>query len=164
MLSGDFVYSYDGQQSKVEAGITEKNAERWRRISKHFETRAIKTDTYCHHLVFPLMTVASTYGVSFSVQTFRPLTPERTLLTSRLFLGVQSPSAIRGIEESLGNSAKEFNRTVFLEDKFVCEQVQMGLKQRNAPRGVIGKFEQRLMHFQKSALEVFDYSEQPPGP
>lgn len=156
MLSGEFFYSYEGHQSMMKAGITEKSMAKWRRIAHHFDSRSIKTDNYYHYLIFPLLTVASTFGVSFSLQTFRPLAPNRTLLTSRLFLGKLDGGG-GAIEEAMASSAKSFNRTVFLEDKFVCEQVQRGLQQKGAPPGILGKFERRLAHFQKSATEIFSY-------
>jgi choline monooxygenase len=157
MLSGEFSYSYDGRQSKMEASITEKSMVKWRRISRHFGSRSIQTDTYYHYLVFPLFTVASTFGVSFSLQTFRPLAPDRTLLTSRLFLARLEASG-GAVEAALAGSAKSFNRTVFLEDKFVCEQVQLGMQQKGAPPGILGKYEQRLAHFQESVAEFFGYT------
>ncbi len=157
MLAGRFLYTYDGDQSKMEAEITERNITKWRRVSHHFNSRAIKSDTYYHYLIFPLVTVASTFGASFSVQTFRPVAPDKTLLTSRLFIAGIPGNDNKGFEEAIANSAKDFNRTVFLEDKFVCEQVQLGIQQKDAPAGLIGKFEQRILHFQRTARRVFSY-------
>ncbi len=152
MLSGGFTYGYDRLLSKVEASVTDETQKSWGRLEKFFAARPLKTDTYFHYAVFPLTTLASTFGVNFSLQTFVPQSPRRTLFKTRLFLSKFEDGRLppAGVVKALGQSAAEFNRTVFLEDKFICEQVQLGLQQNSGLTGALGHYEQRISHFHQA--------------
>src|SRR6185312_6408433 len=69
VLSGRFEYSYEGLFSKVEADVTAETRNSWTRLERHFGARPFKSETYFHYLLFPLTTLASTFGVTFSLQT-----------------------------------------------------------------------------------------------
>ena len=156
LLSNEFAYHYDGLSSKVEAQLTERTLTGWRKIERHFASRPLQTDFYRHYLLFPTCAIASTFGAHFSIQTLTPLSPSRTLFRTRLFLTkFPDPTSSSSVPKVLGQSAAEFNRTVFLEDKVICERVQLGLQQVPTFSGTIGKFEERIRQFHASMRASF---------
>jgi choline monooxygenase len=78
LLSNALDYSYFGRHSKVDIAAEDDYLQRWMRSERLVAGREIKTETYFHYVVFPMLTVASTFGVSFSLQTFKPMGPEKT--------------------------------------------------------------------------------------
>ncbi|GAA0611103.1 aromatic ring-hydroxylating dioxygenase subunit alpha [Brevundimonas kwangchunensis] len=151
LLSSGFQYEYAGRHSGVVTRATDEALARWRKIDRMIGDRPIANENYQHVIAFPLTTFASTFGATFSIQAFTPLTPTRTRFTSRLFLteGVSSAQ----VKAVLGDSAATFNRQVFSEDKEVCELMQLGIAEGSG-RVVTGKYEQRIRHFQET-MAVF---------
>jgi len=83
---------------------------------------------YFHQLVFPALTLATTSGMSYSVQTFRPLSVRRTEFTSYLFAARHDgPEAKRELLRESCRPAVEFNRAVFEEDRVICGEAQRGV-------------------------------------
>jgi phenylpropionate dioxygenase-like ring-hydroxylating dioxygenase large terminal subunit len=116
-----------------------------------FESRPMKIEGYCHQLIFPNLTVASTQGTSFSVQFFEPVDADTTRFTSVVFqttLARELPESSKGTVDALKESVKAFNRAVFSEDKEICEQVQQGARVTNQA-GVLSDEELRVYDFQK---------------
>lgn len=162
LLSPGFEYEYSGLHSEVLTKASKDALSRWRKIDRMIGKRPIAEENYRHLITFPLTTFASTFGATFSIQSFTPVSPTRTKFTSRLFLtsGVDSPQ----VKAVLGDSAAAFNRQVFSEDKEVCELMQLGIVQGNG-RVVTGKYEQRVRHFQEVAAAFFDgTASRPAGP
>ena len=152
LLGSDFQYAYFGDHSTTVVRAQDGHLSKWNRLGRLLSGRPIIDENYSHFLLFPLTTLASTFGATFSLQTFVPLTPTRTRLVSRLFLST-------GITESsvsamMGDYAQSFNQQVFEEDQFVCEQMQLGLQQCEG-NGVVGGLERRLIHFQRTAGRTF---------
>ena len=116
-----------------------------------FESRPLKIEGYCHQLIFPNLTVASTQGTSFSVQFFEPVDADTTRFTSVVFqtaLARELPDSSKSTVDALNESVKAFNRAVFSEDKEICEQVQQGARVTNQA-GVLSDEELRVYDFQK---------------
>lgn len=153
LLSPGFDYDYAGAHSEVVTRASEEAVSRWRKIDRLIAGRPIADENYRHLITFPLTTFASTFGATFSIQNFTPVSPTRTRFSSRLFLtaGEISPQ----VKVILGDSAAVFNRQVFAEDKEVCELMQLGITQGSG-RVVTGKYEQRVRHFQEVAAAFFD--------
>ncbi len=106
---------------------------------------------YFHQLIFPDLTLATTSGMTYSIQTFLPLTTGSTEFTSHVFAGRSAggPSKNELLIQSCA-PAVEFNRKVFEEDRVVCEEVQRGIEQ--APGGKAGELsreERRVADFQR---------------
>jgi len=110
---------------------------------------------YFHQLIFPGVTLATTAGLTWSIQTFRPLSPETTEFTSYVFAAKHEGSdSQREILLEAGKPAIGFNRSVFEEDRVVCEQVQRGIQQADpAGIGELSREERRVAAFQSSWLE-----------
>lgn len=153
LLSPGFIYEYSGKHSAVMTRATDEALARWRKIDRIIGARPISDENYRHVIAFPLTTFASTFGATFSIQSFTPVSPTRTRFTSRLFLteGVSS-SQVKAV---LGDSATAFNRQVFSEDKEVCELMQLGIVEGSG-RMVTGKYEQRIAYFQKAMADFVD--------
>jgi len=131
-------------------------------IDALMESRPLKIDGYFHQLIFPNVTIATTLGTSFSVQFFEPISPAVTRFTSVVFqtkVG-HSDAASAPMIEIVNHSARTFNRSVFDEDKEVCEQVQLGSAQ-TAQAGILSDDELRVGEFQKHYMQFMrdDYLE-----
>lgn len=144
----------DGPHSSWQASI---DAAMDRQLSKVIRLTGITTlfEGYFHHLVFPALTLATTMGLSYAVQCFRPVSAERTDFTSYVFSTRDNGTAgNRDLLREACRPAVNFNRSVFEEDRIVCGQAQVGIRQ--APAGMIGELsleEQRVGHFQKAWKE-----------
>lgn len=150
MLSGEFYYDYNGLGSDMRAPAVAEYLKKWSKVERLLGPRPIVSSDYFHYHIFPTMTVASSFGASFSIQQFTPLSPTSTRLTSRLFFAKSKAS--ENIISSLSESAKSFNQTVFEEDRVICNMVQEGVA-HSRKTGTIGKYEQRISHFQESMLK-----------
>ncbi len=111
---------------------------------------------YFHHLVFPALTLATTMGMSYAVQSFRPVSVDRTEFTSYVFMARDNGTA--GNPDLLREACRpavDFNRSVFEEDRIVCGQAQAGIRQAPAAMtGELSREEQRVAHFQKAWKEL----------
>jgi phenylpropionate dioxygenase-like ring-hydroxylating dioxygenase large terminal subunit len=123
-------------------------------------------DAYFHQLVFPSLTLATTTGLTFSIQTFNPLTPSTTEFTSYVFAARHNgPEPLRQLLLQACGPAVEFNRKVFEEDRVICGIAQQGIQQ--APNGIVGELsneEQRVVSFQKAWCELMSSPVMPIGP
>ena len=119
------------------------------KLLRFFGERAFPIEGYFHQLVFPNVTLATTYGTSFAIQVFQPLGPTRTRFVSHVFQAPLDPTAKRNdaVQSMLKQSVAEFNRTVFDEDKAICEQVQRGVAETRQP-GMLSYEEARVLQFQ----------------
>ena len=126
-----------------------------KKISSAFMNRPLHINDYLHLLIFPNLTLASAYGTTFSLQQIIPLTSGKTKFISHVFSTKlqNEASASVALINSFYNSAKDFNRRVFDEDKFICEQVHMGLMEAGSKHGVLCEDEKRVHGFQKAYLE-----------
>jgi phenylpropionate dioxygenase-like ring-hydroxylating dioxygenase large terminal subunit len=53
-------------------------------------------------------------------------------------------------------SAIEFTRTTLAEDREICENVQLGMEQANASKGVLNSSEIRIWEFQKAYMDLIN--------
>ena len=141
-------FEFDGPHSSWLSPVDATIQAQMGKLLPRFEPRPLPVDGYFHQLVFPNLTVATTYGTSFAVQRFEPLGPGRTRFRSVVFQGrVADPSRGASILAVLNESVAQFNRTVFGEDKVICEQVQRGVAEAEQP-GILSDEEARVGHFQ----------------
>lgn len=143
-------FSWQAPHSRWETPLGADVAARLDKLLRVFASRPFQTDGYCHQLIFPNLTVATTKGTSFSVQLFDPVDAGTTRFTSYVFQsrlddGAQASAAA---VEALNASVRDFNRSVFAEDKEICEQVQIGAAVTDQP-GVLSDEELRVMDFQR---------------
>lgn len=149
--TADGVFEWQSPHSSWRTTLGEKVAARMEKPLRVFAGRPFKTEGYFHQLVFPNLTVATTYGTSFSVQFFEPVDPDTTRFTSVVFqtaLPDELAESAQPTVAALNESVKTFNRSVFAEDKEICEQVQQGAHVTDQP-GILSDEELRVSDFQK---------------
>ncbi|HEY5412909.1 MAG TPA: SRPBCC family protein [Caulobacteraceae bacterium] len=117
------VDSYAGLNSAYHAKVGQaRTARGLEGLRRFFDLRA-GFDGYCAYYLFPFAMVSSTFGYSYSMQTYFPSTDDhRSWFTTRLFASRSAPGA-EGVSETLLNAAAPFNRRVFDEDHEICRRV-----------------------------------------
>jgi phenylpropionate dioxygenase-like ring-hydroxylating dioxygenase large terminal subunit len=148
-----FEFKFNGPHSSWTAPLADKVNKSWSRVASTFSTRPLQVDGYLHHLIFPNLTIATTFGASFSVQLFKPLNAQETHFTSWVFSTQldELSNAQESIVDMMNQSVIELNRSVFAEDKAICEQVQIGTS-RTGKAGVLSEEEYRVFEFQKAYM------------
>ncbi|QIL39197.1 aromatic ring-hydroxylating dioxygenase subunit alpha [Pedobacter sp. HDW13] len=119
-------------------------------IHKPYKERPFVMRGYKHMIVFPNVLISSTYGISFNLSVVTPVDENTSLFRSYVFITKKDSGKEKGaLEEAYENSLKDFNRTVFAEDKFICEKVQQGVKYTSY-NGELSEEETRVCKFQES--------------
>ena len=115
--------SYAGLNSAYHARIGHaRTARGLEGLRRFFDLRA-GFDGYCAYYLFPFAMVSSTFGYSYSMQTYFPAAEQhRSRFTTRLFAG-RSALGAESVAETLLNAAAPFNRQVFDEDHEICRRV-----------------------------------------
>jgi nitrite reductase/ring-hydroxylating ferredoxin subunit len=104
---------------------------------------------YVNLFVFPFAMVSSTFGLSYSLQTFMPAAePGRTHFCSRLLGARPSGGQASAAVDALMASTAEMNRQVFEEDHRICRRVSPAYDME-APDRLFGASEARLAHFHR---------------
>ncbi len=134
--------------------FTQKSA----RVNQVFQHRPFQISGYRHWLVFPNLTLATTFGTSFAIQTIAPLSPGLTRFTSYVF-GTQLKEELKGVSQTISQALYDgvvaFNRKVFLEDKAVVEFVHLGAAQTRGP-GILSDDELRVFRFQTDYVRLLN--------
>jgi len=124
------------------------------KLAKHLGLNS-RFDAYHHQLVFPALTLATTVGMTYAIQSFKPLSPSRTEFTSFVFAAKIDGSAAKTLMLAEATAvARDYNRVVFEEDRVICEQVQKGIGL--APAHLTGELsgeEHRVERFQAAWKE-----------
>ena len=129
-----------------------ENSKKLKFLHKDFSNRCYKIDGFIHYLIFPNLLISSSYGTTFNVSVINPISSCKTNFTSNVFLGKINDGV--DIDEVLDfrNTAVEYNRQVFDEDKIACENVQEVVEYTDQP-GVLSLEEERVHRFQLDYLE-----------
>ena len=143
-------FEFEGSHSRWNAALSEVTLVKWEKTSHIFASRSFHAPGYIHQFIFPNLTIATTFGNSFSIQLFDPESAEFTNFTSYVYdaklndiTELQSKMAAM-----MNQSIVSFNRSVFQEDKGVCESVQRGCRLVKGD-GVLSDEELRVHHFQQ---------------
>jgi phenylpropionate dioxygenase-like ring-hydroxylating dioxygenase large terminal subunit len=121
------------------------------KISDMYQSRPYSIDGYFHLYIFPNLTLASSYGSSFSLQTFTPKGSDATDFVSYVFQTKLNDTLTRKQEvmlHAMNQAIVDFNKTVFSEDKYICEKVQEGVTMTNK-LGILSTEEERVLEFHK---------------
>ena len=143
-------FTWHAPHSTWTTDIGEAVARRMGSVDAAFAARTWRTPGYLHQFVFPGLTLATTKGVSFSIQSFEPIDASHTRFTSTVF-----QAAVDGDEPpspamlAVNDAVKIFNRSVFAEDRDVCQQVQLGVVHADKP-GILSDEELRVHAFQQA--------------
>jgi len=152
-------FQFEGMHSVWNASVSETVERQMTRLEDIFRGRPFKVKGYLHQLVFPSLTIATTYGNSFALQQIAPRDATRTSFTSYVFAAkLQGESEVReNVRAMINDSVVQFNRAVFLEDKAICEAVQRGIK-NGVGTGQLSDEELRVADFQKNYAEMMELS------
>ena len=119
------------------------------KLSRLFDQRPVKLPGYHHRLVFPNLTIATTWGASFSLQHFEPISAQSTRVRSLVFTTrVNSQSVPEEWLMNFGQSVAKLNRVVFEEDRIACERVQRGVTGAMS-QGILSDEELRVAEFHR---------------
>jgi phenylpropionate dioxygenase-like ring-hydroxylating dioxygenase large terminal subunit len=148
-------FAFDGPHSSWLSPVDAAIEAQMRKLVPRFEPRPLAVDGYFHQLVFPNLTVATTYGTSFAVQLFEPVSPGKTRFRSVVFQARpgEGTKVNADMMAMLNESVADFNRTVFAEDKAICEQVQLGVVETDQP-GMLSYEEERVLRFQEQYVRL----------
>lgn len=121
---------------------------------KRFFTLDHQFEGYMSLYLFPFTMLSSTFGYSYSLQSFFPsVEPSRSHFTSRLLTMALRPGLDAGTMRSFFDSSAAVNRQVFDEDHRVCRRVPTDTWSAEPPR-FSADSEQKLLHFRQSCREA----------
>jgi phenylpropionate dioxygenase-like ring-hydroxylating dioxygenase large terminal subunit len=146
--------------SYTSISLSAQNDRRRQKLNSLLAERPYKFEGYIHHLIFPNLTIATTQGMSFSVQLFEPVSPGITRFTTSVF-AIDYKNCPSAVAEALARQVAEYNRQVFVEDQVICEAVQQGLeKSDDSHPGLLNGCESRILGFQRAYNAMMTESEQ----
>jgi phenylpropionate dioxygenase-like ring-hydroxylating dioxygenase large terminal subunit len=140
-------FSFSGNHSSWITSMNKKiNDSGNKRIFKYFSPTEYEIDGYEHILIFPNILISSTYGKSYNISRVDPISSTKSLFQSEVFV---SKREVNTMTKLFDQQLIKFNRTVFQEDKNICEEVQKGTM-ISLYQGQLSEEEERVFHFQKS--------------
>jgi len=154
----DHDFNFSGAHSAWETSLNEKTQKSSAKLDKILANRPYRIPGYKHFLVFPTMTLATSFGTSFSYQEIRPLNANQTLFISHVFLTSLSEESktAEAILPAFSKGVVDFNRQVFEEDRVICEAVHRGCQQMLNQVGHLSSIESRVDQFQKSYMAHYE--------
>jgi phenylpropionate dioxygenase-like ring-hydroxylating dioxygenase large terminal subunit len=154
----NIVMQTEGRQTAWIGDLGEEYRRKTDRVNAIFASRPFQITGYEHWLLFPNVTLATTFGTSFALQTIVPLSPTRTRFTSYVFGTVLTEKlnpAKQNLAQAMYAGIVAFNRKVFDEDKAIIEWVHRGATQTRQ-RGILSEDELRVFRFQKDYLAMLE--------
>jgi phenylpropionate dioxygenase-like ring-hydroxylating dioxygenase large terminal subunit len=149
-------FDFFGDHSSWSAELNSKELDgKQSKIYAPFVNRGYKIDGYKHILIFPNTLVSTTYGASFNISQILPLNETESLFISYVFVTKKNDNDNEALESIFKSSLVQFNRSVFEEDKVICEKVQIGA-QSSPFTGVLSEEEQRVCQFQKTYINYIN--------
>jgi phenylpropionate dioxygenase-like ring-hydroxylating dioxygenase large terminal subunit len=144
----DFKFSNSNMHSNWTSELDIKEEDpKTNKIYRNFINRKYKIAGYVHYLIYPNLLISSSYGVSFNISTIYPISENKTEFTSYVYMCDYEKN--NPIVEFFEQTLIDFNRKVFDEDAFICQQVQLGVVAANTT-GVLSLEEKRVHEFQKT--------------
>lgn len=142
--------SFFGANSIWQAPLeNETMAKRLRRMKAMFDTD-FDFEGYWSVYLFPFSMISTTFGYSYSFQSFLPSDkPERCHFTSRFYEGRLRASLNPDVMADFFRSAAEVNRQVFDEDHAICRRVPLRGWTPEPPL-IAAKSEVKILHFRES--------------
>ena len=146
-------YEYFDLHSSVQLEFNEDHLRGQRKIERLMGTDDPAQSGYRSDIVFPNVTTTRTRGSMGGYLVYVPTGPESTTIKARIFLNPQTKDNLpEAVTQAHRTAAAEVARTILAEDGSMCEAVQLGIKRAPGP-GVAGRYEQRLIHFQRNVAE-----------
>lgn len=148
-------HAFQGMHSSTWAALPADDGRRKKLLSL-MASRPYAPEGYVHQFIFPNLTIATTQGLSFSVQIFEPVSAGETRFVTRVY-STNYEGCPKPVAEAMAGQVAEFNRQVFTEDQTVCESVQLGLQEVEDSRpGLLSREEARVLAFQQAYLSLMD--------
>ena len=144
-------FLFDGLHSCWDAELIQKvDDEKLKKIHRNYEPMSYNLDYYKHIFIYPNLLISSTYGISFNFSLIDCIDQENSFFTSYVYTAKNNNN--NAVTEYYESSLKEFNRSVFDEDKAICELVQRGVANSEL-QGLLSDEEERVHVFQKEYLK-----------
>ncbi|WP_337967374.1 SRPBCC family protein [uncultured Flavobacterium sp.] len=143
----DFSFSKNHSMWDAEV-LMKENEGKQAKVHKPFQERNYVIDGYRHLIVFPNILISSTYGISFNLSQIIPISEDKTLFKSFVFITKKENNNNGVLEKIYEDSLVDFNRKVFDEDKAICQEVQKGVK-FSSYDGELSQEEERVLSFQQ---------------
>jgi phenylpropionate dioxygenase-like ring-hydroxylating dioxygenase large terminal subunit len=146
-------FTYFGPHSRWSSKPTDPTNKMKEALYRAFRSRPLQSDEYVHHLLFPNVTIAVSYGMSFNVNVIRPVAPDVTEVNIHVFetrLGELEPRE-RALVRAMRPAIVDLTTQIFREDQVVCEAVQQGLAEGTRDL-ILSREEERLARFQQAYL------------
>lgn len=123
------------------------------RASKLFDTGSQRFDGYMSIHIFPFGFISSTYGLSYSIQNFFPLSNEKSSFISKLYFSGMANGIEAAKISSFIDSTIQYNRKVFEEDHDICKSI--GFKSYlNLIDGQLSNNEVKIKRFREIILNL----------
>lgn len=137
------IWNHNIQNKKIFNGLS--------KIQKLFQHEF--NDCYHSSYLFPFFFISSTFGYSFSIQTFFPGSEKfQTHFRSRVFAAKIKNQKNKKILKSFFKSTIEINKKIFSEDAYICSNI---IKTDPHFIGPIADTEEKLIWFRKK-IKKFD--------
>lgn len=121
---------------------------------KRFFSMDYQFEGYMSLYLFPFTLLTSTYGYSYSLQSFFPSSQSgRTNFSSRLLKMGLRPGLAPSLMDAFFESTASMNRRVFDEDHRICKRVPIHAWS-SAPPLFSAESEMKVLHFRQSCREV----------
>lgn len=121
---------------------------------KRFFALEYQYEGYISLYLFPFTMLSSTYGYSYSLQSFFPSSqPERAHFTSRLLTMALRSGADPEMMNGFFESTAAVNRRVFDEDHRICRRVPVSSWSASPP-AFAAESEAKILHFRKSCRDA----------
>ena len=124
----------------------EKVAKRLKSLNRFFAATE-PFQGYMSIFLFPFSMISSTYGYSYSIQSFFPgASPDAAFFTSRLYPVKNSEPRYKYMTSGFVQSSAEVNRKIFDEDHQICKRISSKSWSTSPPR-FTSALEEKLLHF-----------------
>lgn len=141
-----------------ETAQQDKKRERFHKLLKE---RPFQPDGFYHLLVFPNLSIGSLFGVTAYIGSIEAVAENESVFSYDLYETNFGEGRLidESISEVLKYSSIEFTRTTLEEDRAICENVQKGVEQSNALKGVLNSSEVRIWDFQNAYMKYIEREE-----
>lgn len=149
VLTLDLKCSTEKEHGIYSGILTDRSRKWWDNVKKNIGMRpSPRYPEYANFLIFPNIVVTLSYGGFLTFQTMEPIDARRLRLNSSAWMADNKGGAAR---DAVVTMLKEFSHKVREEDRVICRETQLGVRDFEAVRPpVLGEMEGRISHFQKS--------------